>query len=259
MEDVVRQGWWGRALALRRPINDSANWSHAEVYHSAPGADPEHFRAVPGVMMTYPLGRLFTVAGPEPITNYHTAAGLSVVHHFALNENDGDWDRMDAATRAAQPFQAVAGYVAADVDRAGPQVLLQEARAVAYGDPRNLGFLAAANFSTGFPLELRRFIRAFVAVPALPSRVVPGAASDADVVVREIPAERHGTYYFVVNTSWHAKPRVRVTLPRAGAVTELVASRRSNEQTVVLDLQPAELRAYHVAPILKPESGRQNE
>lgn len=244
--EVTAKQLWARTLSLRPPINDSANWSSQELYHSAPGADPEHYRDVNGVMMTYPTGRLFTVAGPELMTTFGGRAGLTVVHHYALNENDENWDKMDPSMRLAQPFQNVAGYVAADVDRAGPHVLLQEARAVAYGDARNLGFLCASNFSTGFPLQIRRFVQAFVAVPALPSRVVAGAASDPDVVVRAVVTERHGTYYWVVNPTWHAKPAVRVVFPAAGERADLVTGRKMGQDALTLSLEPGGLHAYHV-------------
>jgi hypothetical protein len=245
-DEVVARSWWARSLALRRPIHDTANWSHAEVYHSAPGADPEHYRQRRGVMMTYPIGRLFTVAGAEPINSFRAQAGLTVAHHFTLNENDEHWEKMDANTRLAQPFQAVAGYVAADVDRAGPLALLNEARAVAYGDPRNIAFLCASSFSTGFPLELRGFFQAFQAVPALPSRLVPQAANDAGVVVREIPTQRHGTYYFVVNPTWSTKASVRVKLPAVGQITDLVRRQSLGSGPVELRLEAASLQAFHV-------------
>jgi hypothetical protein len=250
--EVAAQQLWARTLSLRPPINDSANWGSQESYHSAPGADPEHYRDVNGVMLTYPVGRLFTVAGPAPMTTFQARAGLTVVHHYTLNENDENWDKMDAATRLAQPFQAVAGYVAADVDRAGPHVLLNEARAVAYGDARNIGFLCASNFSTGFPLQVRRFVQAFVAVPALPSRFVAGAASDADVVVREVATEHDGTYYWVVNPTWYAKAAVRVTFPAAGERVDLVTGRKMGSGVLTLSLEPAGLRAYHVQPGITP-------
>jgi hypothetical protein len=250
--DVAAQHLWARTLSLRPPINDSANWGSQESYHTAPGADPEHYRDVNGVMLTYPVGRLFTVAGAEPMASYRARAGLTVVHHYTLNENDENWDKMDAATRLAQPFQAVAGYVAADVDRAGPCVLLNEARAVAYGDARNIGFLCASNFSTGFPLRVRRFVQAFVAVPALPSRVVADVASDPDVVVREVTTQRHGTYYWVVNPTWYAKTTVRVTFPTDGERVDLVTARKVASGVLTLSLDPGDLHAYHVQAAPQP-------
>jgi hypothetical protein len=252
-EDVIRSNWWARTLGLRRPINDSGNWEHAEVYHSAPGADPDHYRNVTGVAMTYPIGRLFTVAGTEPISGYRAQSGLSVVQHFALNENDDNWGRMDPNTRLAQPFQNTVGYASVDVDRAGSLALLNAARAVAHGDPRNLAFLCASSFSTGFPLELRRFFLTFQAVPALPSTVLQNLASDPEVVLREIPTGQHGTYYLLVNPTWRSKAAVRITLPAQGRVIDLLNGNATESNTMTLALEPASLRAWQVKPS-KPNS-----
>ena len=245
-EEVLAKGWWARSLTLRRPINDTANWGHAETYHSAPGADPERYLDAPGVMMTYPIGRQFAVSAPEPIGTYRAASGLTVVHHFALNENDEGWEKMDAQGRLSQPFQAVVGYAAVDVDRAGPLALLGEARAVAYGDPRNIALLCGSSFSTGFPMEFRQFMVAFQSVPALPSKVLRDAASDAHIVVREIKTPRHGTYYLVVNPTWSSKPGIQIRLPAVGQVTNLVTRARVPSTRFHLDLAPADLHAFRV-------------
>jgi len=245
-DEVASNGWWGRSLNLRRPINDSSNWGHSETWHSAPGADPERYVATHGVMMTYPIGRLFSVARPEPISTYRAGSGLTVVHHFALNENDEGWETMDAQARMSQPFQAVVGYAAVDVDRAGPLALLGVAKAVAHADPRNIAFLCGSSFSTGFPVESQQFALAFQAVPALPSTVLKDAASDGDVVVREIKTPRHGTYYFVVNPTWSSKPGVMVKLPARGQVTNLVTRARATGNAFTMDLAPASLHAFLV-------------
>jgi hypothetical protein len=244
--EVVSKGWWTRALTLRRPINDTGNWGHAEIYHSAPGADPERYAGARSVMMTYPIGRQFAVAGPEPISSYRSASGLTVVHHFTLNENDEGWEKMDSQGRLSQPFQGTVGYAAVDVDRAGPLALLGEAKAVAYGDPRNIAFLCGSSFSTGFPVEFRQFALAFQAVPALPSVVVKEAASDADIVVREIQTDRHGTYYFVVNPTWTEKQDVRISLPARGKAINLVTRAGATGNALLMDLAPASLHAFMV-------------
>jgi hypothetical protein len=243
---VVAKGWWGRALALRKPINDTANWGHAETFHSAPGADPERYLNAPGVMMTYPIGRQFAVAGQEPIGSYRAASGLTVVHHFTLNENDEGWEKLDAQARLSQPFQDMVGYAAVDVDRAGPLALLGEARAVAYGDPRNIAFLCGSSFSTGIPEEMRKFLLAFQAVPALPSTVVKDVASDSATVVREIKTPRHGTYYLVANPTWNTRNGVGIKLRVKGKVTNLVTRANVPSGTFTLDLAPASLHAFLV-------------
>ena len=119
-------------------------------------------------MLTYPIGRLFTVARADLMDQYRTGAGLTVVRHYTLNEDDHD----RAKGPSNLPFDGQVGYTSVDADRAGPFVRLLEARAVAQADPTNLGYLTASGFSTGFPGHMRRFNQAFLSVPALPSTVV---------------------------------------------------------------------------------------
>jgi hypothetical protein len=139
------------------------------------------------------------------------------------------------------------GYVSVDVDRAGPHVRLMEARAVAAADPTNLGMLCGSAFSTGFPDHVRRFNAAFLALPALPSEVVPGAADHADVVVRQIRTPKDGTYFLVVNTSMK-DVKTRVTVPGKGTLRDLVARKVLSDRSVLeLALHSGELRSYRVA------------
>jgi hypothetical protein len=67
------------------------------------------------------------------------------------------------------------GYIASDVEYAGPYIMLSEARAMAYGDPRFIGYLAASSFNRGFPQYVRALMR-FPSLPALPSQVLPNAS-----------------------------------------------------------------------------------
>ena len=85
------------------------------------------------------------------------------------------------------------GYFVADMEMAGPYSMLAEARAVANGDPSDIGYLSGNNFQRGFPEYARAFNTAFLSLPALPSVVVAGASSDKEVVVRQIvtPGKRH--------------------------------------------------------------------
>lgn len=244
-ETIMSQGWWRRSLSLQPPINDSGNWGHQEGFHSAPVADPEHYTNRVGIMMTYPVGRMFTVANNFAINDFRTKSGLTVIHHFTLNENDEGWEKRDENSKRSQPFQNVAGYVVADVDRAGTLVMLQEARAVALADPINIGFLTSANFSTGFPNEVRRFIQAFVSVPALPSTVVEKGTSHPDVILRMIPTANHGVYYLLVNSSWNHVKNVEVRFSATQTVTCLPSRRTLGMGSQKFDLRPAELMAFH--------------
>jgi hypothetical protein len=140
------------------------------------------------------------------------------------------------------------GYTAVDVDRAGRLAWYYAARAVALADPRNLALLCAGSFSTGFPLEMREFLLAFQAVPALPSRILPAAARDPEVVVREIPTDCHGTYYLVVNPTWTPKSGVQIQFPVLGPVTNLVTGQSTRSGSLDLTMPAASLHAFHTVP-----------
>ncbi len=237
---VVKEDDYGYSLDFREGIPRKP--PRGEHYHSAPNGDPASYRDSRHVMLTLPIGRLFTVARTDLMDRYRSAAGLTVVRHYTLNEDNHD--RTKGASNL--PFDGQLGYVCVDVDRAGPHVRLLEARAVANGDPRNLAYLCASAFSTGFPEYVRRFNQAFLAVPALPSTVVAGAADDPEVVVREIRTQGHGTYYYVVNTSMRYRRNVTVRLPSRGKVRDLVDHSDRAGPALRLDMHSGELRSYRV-------------
>ncbi|WP_165250836.1 hypothetical protein [Paludisphaera soli] len=240
-DKVVAEDAYAKSLAFREAITAP---DRTESYHSAPPADPENFRASRRVMMSFPMGRLFTVESAALLETYRSGAGLTAIRHYTLNEDDHD--RLKGTS--SLPFDGQMGYVSTDVDREGPYVRLLEARAVAKGDPTNLGMLCASSFSSGFPGYMRRFNQAYLAVPALPSKVLPDAADDPSVVVREIPAGPHGTYYLVVNPSMQPRAGVTVTFPADGEPRDLVERRELSGKSIRLDLDPGELRSYRVRP-----------
>jgi poly(3-hydroxybutyrate) depolymerase/regulation of enolase protein 1 (concanavalin A-like superfamily) len=216
----------------------SESWESMESFHDTPYADPVNYENVDNVYMTYPFGRLFTVESPSQLNSFHSNTGLTIVKHYTLNEDDGS---------GSGPFAGQLGYVSTDCDRAGNHLMLQQARAVANGDPRNIGYLAASSFSSWSPEVMRRFHQAFLAVPAIPSTVLSGASSDGEVVVRQFLTSGQGTYYYVVNTSM-AQKSVTVTLPGSGTVRNLVTLTNESSNVLNLTLDSAELRAYRVGP-----------
>lgn len=220
---------------LRTVLAPPFTWGEWEWQHSVPQADPQRYRDSAGVLLTYPYNRLYTVGSPEAFEAFRTSSGLAIVRHYGLNEGE-----IDEKT----------GYFVADVERAGPYCMLAEARAVAYGDPRYLGFLASNAFNRGFPQYFRAFAANFLALPALPSRVLAGAASDPEVVVRAIDAGSRGIYLAVVNTGMAAKTAVAITLPQAGQVTAAATGEDLvvREGRLVVDLYPGQLLAISVAP-----------
>ena len=213
------------------------NWGNWEVQHSRPADDPQRYHDTPGVLLTHAFNRNYTVASPRTLDAYRTPSGLAVVRHYALNEHMMS-DKSD---------KELLGYFVADIERAGPQCMHAEALAVANGDPTLIGYLVGGNFGRGFPAYVREFNANYLALPALPSSVVPDAASDRAVVVRRIEAGPHGTWIAAVNTSLQAKPGVTVAVPE-GPVTDAISGQAVPvaDGKIRLDLVPCQLRSFRV-------------
>jgi hypothetical protein len=233
IDQVIREDLYLEAL-LAPPLN----WGNWEVHHASPPADPKRYKDTPGVLLTHCFNRAYTVGSPATFEAFRGPAGLAIVRHYSLNENMM-FDRSD---------KPKLGYFVADIERAGPYCMLAEARAVANGDPDFIGYLVGLNFNRGFSAYVREFNAAFLSLPALPSKVLGGAASDPEVVVRAIPAGKHGSYYAVVNTGLTAKKDVTITLPAAGAVEDAATGGLlpTKSGTVVLSLYACQLRSLRV-------------
>ncbi len=216
--------------AITSPLK---TWSTWEWHHAAPQADPQHYQDLDGVMITYPFNRKYTVSDPQALEAYRTKSGLAMVRQFPLNE-----DTMDNIT----------GYFVTDFERIGSYQMLPEVLAVANGDPWYIGYTSGHVFNRGFPDSARRFNANFLALPAMPSEVLPGAASEEDVVVRVIKTPRNGTYVAVINTGLKPLKDVNIALPKAGEVSAAVSGQRLslNTSTIKLDLEPVELKTLLV-------------
>lgn len=220
--------------ALTSPL---LTWDWYEWQHSAPQADPRGYKDTDGVMLTYTMNRAYTVGSPEPLEAFRTPAGLTVVRHYFLNENEMNVGEDDPL-----------GYFAADMDLAGPYCMLPEARAIANGDPWAIGYLSASCFSRGFPEVTRDFNLAFLALPALPSRIVEGATDDPEVVVRLIESPTDGAWLAVVNTGLASKDGARIRVPVPGGVANAVTGEAlpSEAGALALSLRPCQLVALRV-------------
>lgn len=212
------------------------NWDKWEMAHACPPDDPQTYRDVDGVMLSYTYNRLYTVSSPRSLEPYRTKSGLTIMRHYSLNENE-----MSVGN------DEILGYFICDVERAGPCSMLAEARAVAYGDPYCLGSLPGNSNKRGFPRYVRRFHAAFLSLPALPSSVLAGAASDPEVVVRTIPTPHDGTYVAIVNTGFTPKQDLVVTLP-AGSVQDAVTGQQltATDGKLTVTLDAAELRTLRI-------------
>lgn len=228
-DQVVRSGAYLTAV-----LAPPSTWGEWEWQHSLPQADPQRYSDIAGVMQTYPINRLYTVSSAEAFDTFRTPSGLAAVHHYGLNENELD---------------DITGYFVTDVERAGPYCLLAEARAVAYGDPTYLGFLASNTFNRGFPQYVRTFTANYLALPALPSSVLGGAADSPQVIVRSIAAGEHGTYLAIVNVGMTSVERVKIKLPADGTVTAAATGLAMDTRGGVAEvsLYPGELRTLHLA------------
>ena len=222
-----------------------------EETHGTPPPDPARYATTDGVAMTLPFGTsLYTVADAPLFTEFANEDGQTLTHYYPLNEDNGaSFEDAGCTTHyavsATEPFQGRVGYIAVAVDRAGPYVTMAEARALANGNPINIGYLESSSFSRGEPAYVRRYNRALLTLPALTATPRAGAASDAAVVVREI-ATAQGNYYAVINTALTAKTAVTVELGGSGAVRDLLAGTTLASTRLRFDLYPGEVRTFRV-------------
>lgn len=196
--------------ALQTP---GADWGGYEVRHARPANDPYNYVQQKGVMLSYPFNRYYTVNSPESLNAFNTQTGMAMLRHFSLNENMM-FDKSD---------KPLLGYFIADMEKAGPYCMMAEAMAMANGNPTIIGYLSGGNYARGFPLYVRNFNLNFLALPALPSKLVSNASSDSKVIVRQIDAGKEGVYCYAVNTNM-TDTHVTITLPADGKVTALQTS-----------------------------------
>ena len=208
--------------SLRTP---AGTWGPWEWQHASPACDPEHYTGLRNVWISYPFHALFTVTDPACFRAFSNANGTeTLIRHYDLNE--GTLDDL--------------GYAMADWERAGRACMLSEVTAMANGDPVNLGYLMGSNYTRGFPEPVREFNENFLALPALPSKVVNGACSDPDVVLREIDCSKYGKgkYYALVHTGMTPKKGVKVKFPSgSSSVTHIVSGKNVRLKDGVLELK----------------------
>lgn len=226
-----------RSLYLDALTSPGQNWGDWEVHHARPADDPQRYRGTEGVLLTHAFNRNYTVSDPRTFDRYRGPSGLALIRHYTLNENMM-FDAND---------QDILGYFVVDMERTGPHCMMAEALAVANGDPTMIGYLVGCNFGRGFPTYVRNFNAHYLALPALPSRVVPDACSAKDITVRRINTEKHGSWLAVVNTALRGERKVSVRIP-GGRVTDAVTGQPmevSNDR-VTLDMVPCSLQTLRI-------------
>ncbi|HEV7299982.1 MAG TPA: hypothetical protein VGN72_11505 [Tepidisphaeraceae bacterium] len=220
---------------LKALLAPHGTWGKWEWEHSVPSADPANYKETEGVVLSYPFNRMYTVSSPETLDAYRSKAGLGMVRHFCLNENE---------------MEESIGYFVMDVERTGAHMMHAEVTAVANGDPIYIGYLAGHQFNRGFPHYARRFNQAYLSLPALPSEVLNDATSDDEVVVRSIRTEGQGTWLAIANTGMAPKAEVVVKLPAGGngQVTDAATGKALQAEggQLKLSMDAAELRSIHI-------------
>lgn len=225
---VAGQGLY--QAALQKPV---ANWGGWEWHHASPGDVPLNYSKIPGVMLSHPFNRLYTVNSPATMDMYRTPAGLTMVRHYTLNEHM----TFDANGKN------ILGYFVSDVERAGPYCMHAEAVAMANGAPDQIGYLVGCNFGRGFPKYVRDFNANFLALPAMPSVLAKDACAIPGVAVRVINAGKHGHYLAVVNTGFKALKGVQVRVPGSKPVAAVASGKALTRDggAVKLNLRPCQL------------------
>lgn len=238
------------ALADHRYLADressAGTWDNWEWQHAVPGDRPSLFAKADNCALVMPVNRLYSVDDPTAFAAYADAKGrTTMVRHHSLNEN------MQVA-KVDGKDEKIVGYAIADVERAGRASMMVEIEAMAKGDPVNLGYFIGSCFARGFPGPVREFNENYLALPALPSRVVPNACSDPEVTLREIDCTKigKGRYYALVHTGKTAKKDIAVKIPGTARAVTLPAFGKvrplKNGRLELKALRPWQLLTLHV-------------
>lgn len=224
-------------LYLNALESPSADWGSYEVRHARPANDPVNYANEQGVMLSYPFNRYYTVNAKDSLKAFDTKSGMAMLRHFSLNENML-FDKNN---------NSLLGYFIADMEKAGPYCMMAEAMAMANGNPTIIGYLSGGNYARGFPLYVRNFNRNFLALPALPSKIIANASSDNKVVVRQIQTPDHGVYCYAVNTNM-TQTSTTITLPVDGKVTALQTGKTVTTQgnKITVKMYPFQLISWHI-------------
>lgn len=236
---------------FKRPYNAwAANWT--EMGHSMPPADPSRYATDDGVAMGMPFGNgLYSVNDAALLGEFSNAAGATLVHHYPLNEDDGNGFEDNSCTtrrtvNTSDAFNALFGYLSVAVEREGAFSMLAEARALANGNPINIGYLESSSMSRGFPAYVRRFNQTLLSLPAIPLSTVSGMTSNNQITIRKTASTANGTYYAVINPSLQKQTLVQVTFPSASSVKDLISQTTYGSPKLLMDLYPGEVRTFLV-------------
>ena len=195
---------------LKGRSQPTATWGKWEWQHAAPADLPAAQAKDARSAFCMPVNRRYSVLDPEAYKAYADANGMTtIIRHHSLNEHMLKYKQEGKDV-------PLLGYEMNDSEHAGRASMQLEVEAMAKGDIGNIGYLIGSCFARGFPGPVREFNQNFLALPALPSKIVAGACSVPEVTVRAIDCTKQGkgTYYFVVHTGKTAKTNVKIKLPK---------------------------------------------
>ncbi|MDO4570211.1 MAG: hypothetical protein Q4D38_07510 [Planctomycetia bacterium] len=235
IEEVLEENWYADALK-----HWTDNWAGGENNHALPPADPENYLDSKRVMFSYTIHRTYSAADTPTMENYRTGAGLTCVRHYPLNEHE-----LNVKGSTDKEFEPT-GYFVADVERAGAFCMMPEVRAMAFGNPSQLGYLTGNTFQRGFPQYVRAFNAAYLALPALPSEIIQ-AAKYGKEYVHKISTPSDGDYYAVCSLEYTKKTFVIENLPD-GTLVECATGKRYRvaNGSVRIEMEPMSLRSFHM-------------
>ncbi len=220
-------------------------WGKWEWQHAAPADRPGESAKDALSAFCMPVNRMYSVGDSDAFAAYADARGMTtIVRHHSLNEH------MQNYVHDGKEVPLV-GYEMNDSERAGRASMMIEIEAMAKGDIANIGYLIGSTFSRGFPGPVREFNMNFLALPALPSKLLTGAASDSETFVREIatPGRGQGKYYAIVHTGKVAKKNVKIRFPKGSAAVKFIVadktSKLENGILTIKTLKPWQLIAIH--------------
>ncbi len=150
-----------------------------------PGIYPPLYRNDKGIALWAPVHYEYTANSSTYLDFFRTGEGVSVADFWIYNEDCLNNNKM-ARVPGLQ-----------GTEHAGPFCMMEEVMTTALVDPPRIG-IRMGYFRRGFPKYSRAFSCAYLALPALPSKVVDTGIKDTDIVVRKIETNM-GIYYAIIN------------------------------------------------------------
>ena len=234
-----------------------SNGVRTEWFHGVPPADPDNYQNVDGVSMTYSFDNgLHTVASAPFLQRFSNASGgQSLIHHYTLNEDNGRSFRLNSRrdcnpnsqwdVEFADPFDGLVGYLSSAVERSGPYSVIAEARALANGNPVNIGYLESSSMSRGFPAYVRRFNQALLSLPAVSANDESGIASLPNVSVKRYRVGNQH-YFAVINPNFRQIKDVTIDFSGYGMPFDLLKKQKYTKTSLTFGLYPGEVRTFRV-------------